>query len=126
MQGISWVSGPIYMRLSKHVIFACFCCLAFARANSAGAAEKVAFNRDVRPILSAKCTRCHGPDDQARKAGLRLDLRDGATKKLKDDAVAIVPGKPQDSELIRRVMESDDDEVMPPPKAGARLNATQV
>src|SRR5207253_1713774 len=79
-----------------------------------------------RPILSTKCTRCHGPDDKARKSGLRLDLREGATKKLKDDATAIVPGKPQESDLIRRVMETDEDELMPPPKSGPRLTAAQV
>src|SRR5882672_124557 len=101
-------------------------CAAMIPVRAAAAEEKVDFNREIRPILSAKCMRCHGPDGQARKAGLRLDLRDGATKKLKDDAIAIVPGKPQESALIRRVMEKDDDEVMPPPKSGARLTEAQV
>src|SRR5438105_9540512 len=61
---------------------------------AAAEVDKVDFNREVRPILSTRCLRCHGPDEQARKAGLRLDVRDVATRKLKDDAIAIVPGKP--------------------------------
>ncbi|HEX5270070.1 MAG TPA: DUF1549 domain-containing protein, partial [Gemmataceae bacterium] len=72
-------------------------------------AADVDFTRDVRPILSRHCFKCHGFDDKARKAKLRLDVREDAVKK------AIVPGKPDDSELIRRVFAADADEVMPPP-----------
>jgi hypothetical protein len=72
-------------------------------------AADVDFTRDVRPILSRHCFKCHGFDEKARKAKLRLDVREGAVKK------AIVPGKPDDSELIRRILAADADEVMPPP-----------
>src|SRR5437879_12794353 len=79
------------------------------------AAEKVDFGRDVRPILSNRCFKCHGPAVQ--KAKLRLDSREAATK----DG-AIVPGKPGESKLIERVCEpSDEDGRMPPPEAGDRL-----
>jgi hypothetical protein len=76
----------------------------------AGRAAEVDFTRDVRPILSRHCFKCHGPDDKARKAKLRLDVRAEALRK------AIVPGKPDDSELVRRLF-ADEDEVMPPPAA---------
>ncbi len=74
------------------------------------AAQEPDFNRDVRPILAGKCFKCHGPDEKARKADLRLDARDDAVK-----AGAIDPGKADASELIRRVVSHDPAEVMPPP-----------
>ena len=70
---------------------------------------RVQFNRDVRPILSDKCFFCHGPDAQNREADLRLDERGAAV-----EATAIVPGQPDASELIRRVLSDDPDERMPP------------
>ena len=73
---------------------------------------KVEFNRDVRPILSDKCFFCHGPDEKKRKSGLRLDLRDGAIKPAKSGDPAIVPGKPDESELVRRIFSDDKEEVM--------------
>jgi hypothetical protein len=75
---------------------------------------KVNFARDVLPILSANCFTCHGPDEKPRKAGLRLDLGETATKKLKSGSRAVVPGDPASSELIARVFSKDPDEVMPP------------
>ena len=86
----------------------------------------VNFARDVRPILSDNCFACHGPDDKARKASLRLDTKEGAFAKLKDGDLTIAPGKPDDSELISRI-ESDDPELhMPPKKSGKQLTADQV
>src|SRR5271155_3244517 len=73
-------------------------------------AKQIDYTRDVRPILSSNCFRCHGPDDKARKARLRLDTKAGATKS------AIVPGDPKKSELIDRITSDDDSTVMPPPK----------
>jgi len=82
---------------------------------AASAAEKVSFNRDIRPILSDKCFHCHGPDGKEQKAGLRLDQRDAALKGG-DSGPAFVPGKPEKSELVTRVLSKDTDEIMPPPK----------
>ena len=79
-------------------------------------AQEIQFNRDIRPILSNKCFLCHGPDEKKRKADLRLDLREGAIADLGGYA-AIVPGKPDESELLARVAHSDPDELMPPPKS---------
>ncbi|MCB1087087.1 MAG: DUF1549 domain-containing protein, partial [Verrucomicrobiae bacterium] len=88
-------------------------------------ADTVEFNRDIRPILSDKCFHCHGPDAKGRKADLRLDKREGATADLGGYA-AIVPGKSGDSELIARILESDSDEVMPPPETKKTLSEREV
>lgn len=80
---------------------------------------KVSFNKDVRPIL-ATCFYCHGPDEKHREAGLRLDLREAALA-VHDGVRAIVPGKPEESELLKRVVSEDADDVMPPPKAKKKL-----
>ncbi len=74
------------------------------------------FNDRVRPILARHCFKCHGPDDKARKARLRLDVREQALKPAKSGKPAIVPGKPDQSELVRRIF-ADEDEVMPPAHA---------
>ena len=76
----------------------------------------VDFNRTIRPILSSICFKCHGPDHEERKGGLRLDLRESALLKLESGNSAIVPGKPDESELVRRILSTDDSERMPPPK----------
>lgn len=78
----------------------------------AGAAEKVQFNRDVRPILSDKCFHCHGFDSNTREAGMRLDVREDA---IKDGA--ILPGNPLKSEALVRILSEDPDEQMPPAKS---------
>ena len=74
------------------------------------------FSREVRPILSQHGFKCHGPDKQ--KGRLRLEQRESAVKAAESDAIAIVPGKPEASELLRRVTSHDDDEAMPPREGG--------
>src|SRR5262245_880085 len=83
-------------------------------------AERPLFNRDIRPILSDKCFKCHGPDTAARKADLRLDQREAALK-----AEAIVPGKPDDSQVVERIFSDDPKQIMPPPSSGKTLTAEQ-
>ncbi len=80
----------------------------------------VEFNRDIRPILSDNCFHCHGPDKSHRKAKLRLDVREDALGKE-----AFVPGKPDQSELVKRLHSKDSDEVMPPPDSNKKLTAHQ-
>ncbi len=88
----------------------------------AHAAEPVSFSRDVLPILSDNCFGCHGQDESHRKAKLRLDVREAALAKE-----AFVPGKPEVSALIERIITTDEDELMPPPKSHkARLTAAQT
>ena len=89
------------------------------------AADAPDFNREVRPILSNNCFKCHGPDDKARKGKLRLDVRDVATAPAKSGETAIVPGKPDASELLTRINSTDEDEHMPPPATKKELTAEQ-
>jgi hypothetical protein len=87
--------------------------------------QAVDFNRDVRPILSNKCFACHGPDEKVRKAGLRLDTKEGATAET-DGGRAVVPGKPEASELVRRITSAEASELMPPAKTGKKLSKAEV
>ena len=80
------------------------------------------FSREVLPILSDNCFKCHGPDANARKAKLRLDRQENVLRKK--DAI-IVPGKSAESELIARIFSSDPDELMPPPDSKLKLTAAQ-
>ena len=83
------------------------------------AGPKPAFDRDVRPILADHCFACHGPDDKARKADLRLDRR--------DDALAVIDlKKPAESELVKRITAADKADRMPPEKFGKPLTPAQV
>src|SRR5262245_11481777 len=83
----------------------------------------VAFNRDVRPILNT-CFRCHGPDESARRAGLRLDMRDEALR-VRANGAPIVPGKPAESVIIKRIFETDLARIMPPASIHKELSDAQ-
>src|SRR3954452_20001159 len=91
------------------------CCLVLLAPAVSRAQDE--FAAKVRPILARYCFKCHGPDEKARKAKLRLDDRAVAVK-----AGAIVPNKPADSELIKRIFADEDDQRMPPP--GTKLTMT--
>jgi len=86
---------------------------AFADPSVAG----VDYNDEIKPLLSDRCYRCHGPDANQRKAGLRLDTAEGARSSLTNDRFAIFPGDPQRSEVYRRITSSDPGERMPPPES---------
>src|SRR5436305_10307175 len=83
----------------------------------------VDYGRDILPILSDKCYHCHGPDEQARKAKLRLDLKEAAFR-VRDNVAVVVPGDTKRSELIKRITNPDPDELMPPPKSNRKLTPT--
>src|SRR5690349_16385739 len=85
------------------------------------ASKAVDFDREIRPILAENCFKCHGPDDEARKAKLRFDLQAEARKPAKSGRIPIVPGAPERSELINRITTTDTDDVMPPVKTGKKL-----
>jgi hypothetical protein len=89
------------------------------------AEDRLAFNRDIRPILSDNCFSCHGPDSHGRKADLRLDTREGATT-VNDGVRAIVPGDPEASEALARLLTDDPDDKMPPPEHEKHLDAAEI
>lgn len=84
-------------------------------------ADRVDFNAEVRVLLSDKCFLCHGPDEGTREAGLRLDIREDAI-----ESSAIVPGSPDDSEILARITSDDPDFVMPPPSTGKTVSAEEA
>jgi hypothetical protein len=99
------------------LLISLLCCSATAVAQ-----QVPTFNRDVRPILSDRCFACHGPDSAKRAADLRLDDRQAAI-----DAKAIVPGRPEESAILQRVLSDDPDVVMPPDHAKlGRLSAAEI
>ena len=87
---------------------------------------EVDFNRDIRPILSANCFACHGPDEKTLKAGLRLDLEEEAFKALKSGEHAIVPGDIEKSLLLARMTTSDADDRMPPVEMEKTITQEQI
>jgi len=90
------------------------------------AASKLDFNRDIRPILSDNCFACHGFDVKHRKAGLRLDVAEGAFTKNKEGVAAIKPGDVAGSELIKRIITTDEDDLMPPADSHKKLTSAQI
>lgn len=98
----------------------CLICFCISGALPGWGEDQLQFNRDIRPILSAACYRCHGFDAKARQADLRLDIAEEAFK-ARDSGVAIVPGKPDESLIWQRIASSDVDQVMPPPDAIRQL-----
>lgn len=105
-----------------------------AAATAQGAAvlaadRPVDFTRDIRPILSNNCFYCHGPDEKERKGGdkgLRFDTADGIAADLGDGKKVVVPGQPDKSVLMQRVLSTDPDELMPPPSSGKKLTAHEL
>ncbi len=129
------VQRPIFSRAMR---FSLWNLLGFAFASSwltaletgsARAADRIRqgieFNRDIRPILSDNCFACHGPDKNKRKADLRLDTEEGAFAK-RGETVILVPGKPEQSELYRRITAHDEKLRMPKATFGKRLTPKQI
>lgn len=108
------------------ILAAAFGAAGLAEATAESPGVKLDFNRDVRPILSENCFRCHGFDEKARKAGLRLDVLEGAVKPAKSGAIAVVPRQPEKSELVARITADDPGDRMPPDDSDKKLSAGQV
>lgn len=96
----------------------------FADSVSAADSAGISFSRDIRPILSSRCYFCHGPDDDTREADLRLD-QFGAATQLSGGNGAIVPGHAARSEVVRRILSDDPDEMMPPLSSNKSLTSEE-
>lgn len=88
--------------------------------------DAIDYNRDIRPILSNKCFTCHGHDPKQIRGNLRLDTAAGATAKLPNGKIAVVPGHPERSYLIAKVEQKNEDLRMPPPGSNKTLNAEEI
>ena len=102
----------------KPVVACCLVVLGLFANAAAGQGRKVEYGRDVRPILSDKCYKCHGPDANARQADLRLDQAQAA-------AAVLSRSDPAKSELVQRITSKDPDTVMPPPSSKLSLTAAE-
>jgi hypothetical protein len=111
--------------ITFRALLATFILAQSALAATAPTAAAPDFTREVRPILSRYCFKCHGPDDKARKGKLRLDVREEAMKEAKSGAVALVPGKPDESEVCARIFSTDKDDAMPPADTKNPLSEAQ-
>jgi hypothetical protein len=109
----------------KHASPGLLLVIAAAALPAAATAAGPDFNRDIRPILSNRCFKCHGPDEANQEAGLRLDHREAAIQELDSGERAIVPGHADASELVARIMSDDPDLVMPPPHTKVSLSADE-
>ncbi len=115
----------------RHLLFKSFgiaatvVCASSALQAEVGALRKLDFNRDVRPILSDNCFACHGFDSKERKADLRLDMPESALL-LKDGVQAIKPGDPAASEVMKRILTTNEDDIMPPPDSHKKLTPKQI
>ena len=105
---------------SLAVVVSCDC-----YGQSSPSETTLSFNRDVRPILSDNCFQCHGPDASTRATDLRLDLKENALAD-RGGYFTVVPGKPEQSELIERILEEDSDLKMPPDESGKALTSEQI
>jgi len=116
------------LRTLPWVLTSCALWMTFAvwTSRTSAGEKRVQYNRDIRPLLSDNCYKCHGPDKNQRQAGLRLDQRNAATKKLESGNAAIVPGSRAKSELWRRISSKDEFTQMPPPDSGKNLTPEEI
>lgn len=102
------------------------CGRSVAGVASTSARPTLSFNEHIQPILAENCYACHGADPGSRKAGLRLDRAEHAFKPLEKGGPALIPGKPEDSPLIKRIESTDPKTMMPPPEAHKTLKPAQI
>jgi mono/diheme cytochrome c family protein len=109
------------MRLQSIVLTFTVLLVSISAPAKVDAGGMVQYNRDIRPILSDNCFACHGPDANKRAADLRLDRREDALQNL-----AIVPNNPDQSEILKRILSTDPESVMPPPESHKTLTQAQI
>ncbi len=114
------------MSVSQKIILCCQWVALTCHFASAESPDRVDFNSQIRPILSDNCFFCHGPDATHREGGLRLDKKQSAFGESDSGMVAVVPGDPDGSEIMQRVMATDSDLKMPKPESGKQLEAKEI
>ena len=102
---------------------ALFGCLSHVLADDTATVD---FNRDIRPLLSDRCFKCHGPEEKSREAGLRLDQKEVALGELESGWTAVVPGDLSASALVQRITAKEETELMPPADSGKSLNPAEI
>jgi hypothetical protein len=115
--------------LKTLVLFYCLFLLLICSCNyTSTETDTISYNTHIRPILSDKCFKCHGPDEKKRISGYRLDTEEGAFALLKDqtDLYGIVAGHPEKSEIYSRIVSSDPDYMMPPPEENLTLTTEEI
>ena len=124
MSSVKKMQGEIKPMIRSQLIHVCFmfCCFGVVQQTCG---QEVSYQRDIRPLLAKNCFACHGPDENAREAELRLDVRESALS-AEDHPAAIIPGRPETSELWLRVQAQDPDLKMPPPETGHALSPEQI
>jgi hypothetical protein len=118
--------NPGEFRMMIRSTVSAFAVAAIMTGGASAADDDVSFSRDILPLLSNNCFKCHGPDEANREAGLRLDQQKGSVATLESGHKAVVPGKSGESELFRRVSTSDPDAKMPPEDSGKKLTKAQI
>src|SRR5688572_27343449 len=123
---MNFLQTAFSIKLSPHVLRSALSVLVliWAAFRTEAAEETVSFNRDIRPILSDNCFKCHGPDENAQKGKLRLDTKEGAFE-ARERTRAVVPKEPDASEVYARIVTEDPDDLMPPPKSNLKLTSEQ-
>jgi len=117
--------GTVRPSFSRQIVGVASILLMMSHVPARAADDRIDFDRQIRPILSDNCYKCHGPDEKVRKAHLRLDTRDGAMR-VYDGKAVIVSGNAAQSELIRRISSKDPETIMPPPRSGRKLTEAQI
>ncbi|MEC9003517.1 MAG: DUF1553 domain-containing protein [Planctomycetota bacterium] len=113
--GLSWVLLSVLVTIALSGTIA-----------SAAEEKPIDFSRDILPLLSETCFKCHGPDQANREAGLRLDKHEGALAKLESGKIALVPGKSSESSLYQRITSRDPELRMPPIDSGKELTEAEI
>jgi hypothetical protein len=119
---------PIFIAIVLPIVVTFLIVLRKSRPDPDRIPQTVSYNFHIRPILSDRCFKCHGPDANQRKADLRLDTETGLFKALKEDSEGrvIVPGDAEHSELFARVSASDTSVLMPPPNSNLALSEFEI
>lgn len=112
----------VWLVIAACVLYTLHACNSSGQGDAEQIPDTISYNFNIRPILSDKCYKCHGPDATHREADLRLDIRESAYRALKDNpsAHALVPGDPMLSEVYRRISTKDTTEQMPPPSSNLK------